>query len=290
MENAYQLKNQYLTVTLAALGAEITSIKDPEETEYIWNADAKYWRRHAPILFPMVGNIKEGKYQVKGKEYTIPAHGFARDSEFEVEAEDQTSITFILKSSSYTKSMYPFDFYLKIIYTLKDNTLDVAYHVINQNNDTMYFKIGAHPGFMCPLFKNESMEDYYLEFEKEEKATQLFVTPEVYLKEKTSLFEGKRIPLTKELFKDVVLIFKDYQSQRIVMGSKNHDKKITVAFEDFPFLGIWSTTNEAPFICIEPWFGHADYENDAKELENKMDIISLEAQNTFKCLHSITIS
>lgn len=290
MSYGYQLKNDDLTVTLTTLGAELISLTDNEGTEYIWNADEKYWKRHSPILFPIVGKITEGKYSVGEEEYQLPAHGFARDLEFEVETKDEKTITFVLNSSLKTKTMYPFDFCLKVIYTLKGKTLDIAYEVINQDHDTMYFKIGAHPGFMCPFSNEESFEDYYLEFEQEEKATEILVTPDVYLANETRLFNGKTIPLNKELFKDGPLVFTNYQSTSMSLGRVKDDKKLTVTFKGFPFLGIWSTTDDAPFVCIEPWHGHADFIDDSKEMMNKKDVISLNAKETFSCMHSISIT
>ncbi|MDF2613147.1 MAG: aldose 1-epimerase family protein [Clostridia bacterium] len=290
MSYEYELKNDDLTVTLTSLGAELISVTDNDGTEYIWNADEKYWKRHTPILFPIVGKIVEGKYSIAEKEYQLPAHGFARDLEFEAERRDESTVAFALSSSLKTKTMYPFDFCLKVIYTLKGRTLDIAYEVINQDHDIMYFKIGAHPGFMCPLFKDEVIEDYYLEFEKEEKAVEILVTPDVYLANETRLFSGKTIQLNKQIFKDGPLVFSDYQSKSMSLKSRKHNKILKVTFDGFPFLGIWSTTDDASFVCIEPWHGHADYTGDSKELAYKKDVISLKAQDTFKCVHSISIS
>jgi len=290
MSYEYELKSNDVTVKLTTLGAELTSLTDHEGTEYIWNADEKYWKRHTPILFPIVGNVLEGKYSVGQEEYLLSTHGFARDMEFDVEAKNEGTITFVLNSSLKTKTMYPFDFSLKVIYTLKEKVLDVAYEVINQDHDTMYFKIGAHPAFMCPLFKEDTIEDYYIEFEKEEKATEILVTPEVYLSNETRVFNGKKIALAKALFKEGPLVFNNYQSTSMSLKSLKHDKKLTVTFEGFPFLGIWSTTNEASFVCIEPWHGHADFIDDSKVLSHKKDITSLKPQDTFKCVHSISIS
>lgn len=290
MSYEYQLKSDSLTVTLTALGAEITSLTDNEGTEYIWNADEKYWKRHTPLLFPIVGKVLEGKYSVGQEEYLLSPHGFARDMEFEIEAKSEAAITFVLNSSLKTKTMYPFDFCLKVIYTLKEKVLDITYEVINQGHDKMYFKIGAHPAFMCPLFKEETIEDYYLEFEKEEKATEIIVTPDVYLSDETRVFSGKKIALTKALFKEGPLVFTNYQSKSMSLGSLRHNKKLTVTFEGFPFLGIWSTLDAAPFVCIEPWHGHADYVDDSNEISKKKDIITLESMATFNCVHSMQIS
>lgn len=289
MSYEYELKNSKLSAKMTALGAELVSLKDTDGIEYIWNADEKYWKRHTPILFPIVGKILEGKYVTGGEEYLLPAHGFARDLNFLAEKVNEEEMTFTLNSTLGTKAMYPFDFCLKVIYTLKEKSLDITYEVTNKDIHNMFFKIGAHPGFMCPLFKDEVIEDYYLAFEQEELATQIFVTPEVYLSHETNTFEGSQIALSKELFKDGPLIFTNYKSSKMTLASNKHDKKLSVTFKGFPYLGIWSTTDEAPFVCIEPWHGHADFINDSQELENKRDIINLDPQETFKCTHSIEI-
>jgi galactose mutarotase-like enzyme len=289
MSSRFQLKNDELTAVLTTQGAELVSLTDAEGIEYIWGADERYWKRHTPILFPIVGKIVEGKYSFKGKEYLLPAHGFARDMVFEVENETKESITFVLTSSLNTKAMYPFDFCLKVIYTLEGKRLHITYEVVNVDSDTLYFKIGAHPGIRCPLFEGETIEDYYLEFEKQEDITELLVTPDVYLSNETRQFARKEINLTKDLFKDGPLVFSQYKSASMSLKSLKNHKKLTVEFENFPFLGIWSTTDEAPFICIEPWYGHADFVDDSKEITEKKDILGLKPTEVFKCTHSISI-
>lgn len=285
----YELKNGYLTAQFTNIGAELISLKDKSDTEYIWNADERYWKRHTPILFPIVGKILEGKYIYEEKEYTLPAHGFARDLTFAVEESTDETICFVLEASEATKSMYPFDFLLKVIYTLQGKKLNIAYEVFNKDTARMYFKIGAHPGIMCPFFENERVEDYYLEFEKEEEATQIPITSEIYLSKARRRFKGKVIDFNKELETEGVIVLEGYKSKSISLGSVKHDKKLTVAFEGFPFLGIWRPENSSPFLCIEPWYGHADFEDDVKELSDKKDMIHLESMAVFKCMHSISL-
>ncbi|WP_070000941.1 aldose 1-epimerase family protein [Cellulosilyticum sp. I15G10I2] len=285
----YELKNQYLTVTVTTLGAELISLKDVEGTEYIWNADEKYWKRHTPILFPIVGKIREGKYTLESREYSLPAHGFARDLEFEIESYSKENIVFVLRACKETKKSYPFDFVLRVIYTLKVKRLDIAYEVINEDKDKMYFKIGAHPGFRCPIFENETAGDYYLEFEQEEDALQIPIDSDVYLTRETRQFKGKKLYFNEQLPIDGVIILTNYKSKSISLSSKQHNKGLSVDFEGFPFLGVWRAEDNAPFICIEPWYGHADFSDESKELADKKDTICLESMKTFKCAHGISI-
>ncbi len=286
----YELKNQYLTATFSALGAELTSLKDAEGTEYIWNADERYWKRHTPILFPIVGKIREGKYIARGKEYALPPHGFARDMVFGVESQSHSSIAFILNASEHTKKMYPFEFTLKVIYTLEDQNLAIRYEVQNKDAEDMFFKIGAHPGFMCPFFQNEKIEDYYLEFEKEEEMTEIPVTEDAYLANETKAYKSKKIPLRKSLFDGGAIVYTNYKNTSMALASVNHDKRLTVSFEGFPYLGVWSLPNEAPFVCIEPWHGHADFVNESLIFEDKKDIITLQPGSSFSCMHRISVS
>ncbi|PHV72140.1 galactose mutarotase [Sporanaerobium hydrogeniformans] len=286
----YTLTNDVMTVKLTSFGAELTSLTDPKGTEYIWNADERYWKRHTPVLFPIVGKVRDNEYVIGGKSYKIPAHGFARDYEFEIEKRTDCKITFALRSSLATKAMYPYDFCLKIHYTLVENRLGIEYEVINEDKMPMPFKIGAHPAFNCPRFSDETMEDYELVWEKEEESTQILINEDVYLTKAYKPFKTSRIPLSKDLFeKEGVLIWTHYTSQSMSLVSKKHPEKLTVDFKNFPFLGVWSPTNEGAFVCIEPWQGHADYVDDSLVLQEKSDIILLEAGQSFNCEHGISI-
>ena len=284
------LKNEFLTATFNSKGAELCSLVDANGIEYIWSADPAYWGRHTPVLFPLVGKVTDGNYTHNGTTYTLGQHGFARDMEFVVTKESETTLTFTLTSNAHTHTLYPFSFELSITYTLSGKDLSIGYQVVNTDETTIGFKLGAHPGFMCPLFENEKMEDYYLEFDTSEKATMMQLTPEGLFTHTTSLFEGQRIDLSVELFDQDALVFKNLVSSSITLASKHHDKKLTVTFKDFPFLGIWSTPHKrSPFVCIEPWFGHADFVDESTELLNKKDLVILDAKQAFVCEHIISI-
>ncbi len=288
----YTLANDYLSAEFKSFGAELISLRDKKGTEYIWNGDARYWKRHTPILFPIVGKILKDEYELEGKTYKMPAHGFARDLEFEVERQTEEAITFVLKSSLGTQAFYPYAFCLKIHYTLEGRRLGIAYEVQNQDTCPMAFKIGAHPAFKWPRFHDEKMEDYELVWEQEEaEAVQLLINKEVYLTKEEKPFKGSHIPLSKALFeKEGVLIWRNYKSQALSLVSKKHLEKLTVDFKGFPFLGVWSPTDEGPFVCIEPWHGHADYLEDSLCLMEKSDVLTLQAGQSFKCEHGMTIS
>lgn len=286
----YTLKNNILSATIYSKGAELCSLVDHEGINYLWSADPKFWPRHTPILFPLVGRVANGEYSFNERTYQLSQHGFARDMEFTLTEQTDTSLTFTLCSNEITESLYPFKFELNVIYILKGRSLEITYKVTNTDTQTIGFKLGAHPGFMCPLFEDEKMEDYYLELEEPENALLMQLTPEGLFTHETKPFNGQKIPLSPELFAKDALVFTNLKSQAISLCSSNHDKKLTVSFDGFPFLGIWSTPTRSPFICIEPWFGHADFIDDSKELLAKKDIISLPTNHTFKCKHIISLS
>lgn len=287
----YQLKNEYLQVSIQSKGAEITSVQSTEGLEYMWCGDEKYWGRHAPILFPIVGKIVGDTYKTdenESKEYALSQHGFARDSEFEVAFQDEKCILFVLNSSESTKERYPFDFSLRVRYELSDRTIKISYEVDNKDKDTMYFTIGGHPAFNCPLLEDETLEDYYIEFEVQEKAQKLLITPEVYLSGEVEEYEVQRINLSQDFFKDGVTILTGLESHLVTLKSKSNNHSITVDRKELPFLGLWSPEQGAPFICIEPWVGHTDYITNSKVLSEKTDFVELEEGKQFSCSYDIT--
>ncbi|MGL5676400.1 MAG: aldose 1-epimerase family protein [Cellulosilyticaceae bacterium] len=285
----YTLQNNLLTATIKSSGAELCSLKDHTGTEHIWTADSRYWGRHTPVLFPLVGKVLDNTYTHNGKDYSVGQHGFARDLDFEVTYQTPTAITFALTANDHTLTMYPFLFELRITYTLEGHTLAITYDVHNADKETIGFKIGAHPGFMCPVYDNETMEDYYFQFPEEETATSLALVDPGYFKTETSTWTGTTLPISPELFKDDALVFTNLKSSSIALRSKKRTSYLEVGFEGFPFLGLWSPHTPSPFVCIEPWFGHADYVDESREWMTKKDLVMLEPAKTFSCTHTMIL-
>jgi galactose mutarotase-like enzyme len=287
-----KLENDHFEVLICEQGAELISMKDKNNgTEYIWTADPLHWSRHAPILFPIVGKVRDNHYTVDGKSYNLGQHGFARDMDFFVSGKTDHSATFELCSDSSTLNYYPFKFKLCVNYLLENNTLYITYDVYNKDDKTIYFCIGGHPGFNCPLFENESMEDYYFEFEKSETASISLLTKDglFYSDTKPFLKNQQIMTLSPEVFAHDALIFKHLKSNKISLKNHKNSHKITVDFSGFPFLGLWSKSKRAPFVCIEPWFGHADYNDFSGEFKDKEGIVELSQNNNFKCQYYINI-
>jgi galactose mutarotase-like enzyme len=288
----YSLENEKIKITASDNGGELHSITGKKEgTEYLWNGNPEYWKYHSPHLFPIIGKVKNSKYRVDGKEYELPSHGLARISQFELISQGNEYITFELRFSDKTLEIYPYKFSLHVTYTIRENSVEVSYKVINLDDKIIYFSIGAHPAFMCPIEKNEVLEDYYLKFNKIENSSIMCFNKDTYFTHDKMeyLTNSDIIELNKEVFKDDALVFNDLKSNKITIKSENHNKSLSVEFNEFPYMGIWAPVNGAPFVCIEPWFGHADYEDFSGELKDKDGILSLEIGNEFNCSYIISV-
>jgi galactose mutarotase-like enzyme len=278
------IKNTFLTATINSFGAELCSLKNNENNEYIWEGNPDFWGKHSPILFPIVGTLKNNSYQYNETEYHLSRHGFARNMDFELVDQKENSATYSIQSSEETLKVYPFMFELQIIYSLDKNRLNIAYKVMNNGKSKMPFSIGAHPAFALP----GNFEDYAIQFEKEESLEYYLLENDLISNEtKTLEVQNDCIPLTFELFKNDALIFKTLESNSVTI-LENSNPKLRVNFNDFPSLGIWTKMN-APFICIEPWFGYSDTNENSGNIFEKEGIQILEENKTFRSEFSIEI-
>lgn len=278
------ISNSSLKASIKHSGAELFSIKDNQNNEYIWEGNPDFWGKHSPVLFPIVGTLKNNAYTINEKEYHLPRHGFARDMDFDLIEKTQNKAIFSLKSSEETLLKYPFAFELQLIYTLSESSLELEYKVINKGKEKMPFSIGAHPAIALP----DNFEDYALLFEKEENLKYYLLENDL-ISSKTKILETKQniVPLTYELFKNDALIFKTLDSKSLTILS-NSKPYVKVDYQDFPSLGIWTKEN-APFICIEPWLGYSDTDENTGDLYKKEAILTLDQNKTFNAKFSITI-
>lgn len=288
-----KLENQQIAVVIHSSGAELCNLKlKQDDTEYMWQADPAYWGRHAPVLFPIVGRLVDDEYIMDGQIYHLPSHGFARNMEFEVIEQGGKHAKFQFTANDETLQYYPRRFELIIGYTLNGSECVIEYKVKNKDNKEMYFSIGAHPGFRCPLQSDESFEDYYLEFSQKETVYK-YILEQGLLSKRTEMVlnDDNIIPLSYDLFKEDALIFKTLQSNAVMLKSRKSSKTVTVKFSGFPYHGIWSKPGgNAPFICIEPWYGIADTVGGDKQFTHKEGILSLQPEESFACQYSIIIS
>lgn len=279
-----ELKNQFISTKFKTYGGELTSLISTEDNlEYLWTGDEQYWPGQAPTLFPIVGKVKSG---------IMNQHGFARRMEHSVINKTDTSISFQLTYNDHTLKVYPYKFQLITTYTIKDKTLYINYTVKNLDTTDIYFSIGAHPGFNIPLSLNETFEDYYIEFNKKENAPIypidmstgfIMSTPNKFLD------DNHIIKLNHNLFEKDALVFKGLKSNSISLKSSKSTKGVTMNFQGFPWFGIWSKPTGAPFVCLEPWFGHSDFTDFDGEFHEKDGIEKLEVNKEFSCSFSITV-
>lgn len=278
------ISNLELTAQIKHLGAELFSLKSNKNIEYIWEGNPEHWGKHSPILFPIVGTLKNNIFSYNDKNYELSRHGFARDMEFQLIDKKENSVTFSLKSSVATSKVYPFEFELLISYSLENKSLKVHYEVLNLNKTQMPFSIGAHPAFAL----SDIFENYSIEFEKEE-ILEYYLLENDLISNNTKKLEviNKKKFLNYDLFLNDALVFKSINSKSIVILN-NSKPELKVNFEGFPNLGIW-TKNNAPFICIEPWYGFSDTNAISGNLFKKEGIQILNPNEKFSSTYSIEI-
>lgn len=272
------MKNNILSVRIDSFGAEVKSIVK-DKTEYMWQGDAKYWKRSSPVLFPIVGRLLDDEYIYNDTTYKMSQHGFARDNEFDIISNSESECSFQFKENQSTLEKYPFKFSLIIDYKLYKNELIVKWTVENTNDEDMYFQIGAHPAFN---FLNGS----FIEINKKTNKYELEGTP--YIHSVIPNVEIGSIEITNDVFLQDALVFDDLD--QVILRDNN--KSVTIECMGFPFIGIWSKTEKninAPFVCIEPWHGIADCSYHDKQLRNKKGIKLLKASTTFEASYKIII-
>lgn len=278
------ISNSKLTAKINPLGAELCSLKDNKEKEYIWEGNPTFWGKHSPILFPIVGTLKNNSYRYNNTEYHLSRHGFAREMEFKLLYKSENSATFSIENSEETLKKFPFYFELQICYTLNEKILDIEYKVINNGKSQMPFSIGAHPAFSL----EGNFENYSISFNKEEPL-EYYLLENDLISDKTKKLdvEHQKTALNYALFGNDALIFKTLKSNGLTI-LENSKPMLKVNFEGFPSLGIW-TKKDAPFLCIEPWFGYSDTENNFGDLFQKEGILVLEAKEIFQSKFNIEI-
>jgi len=284
------ISNSRIAVSVKGRGAELCGLRGSDGTEYLWQADPAVWGRHAPLLFPIVGKLTEDRYLFEGKAYTLKQHGFARDLDFELVAREETLLAYRLKASPETFSQYPFDFVLTRQYRLGVDGLEVTTEVTNAGAAVMPFSIGEHPGFSLAWRAGDRIEDYYLEFEKPESAEAVLLDGRGCLSTRTVpvVTEGVKLVLSRDRFNQDALIFTKLSSRSIALCSRHDRRRVTVEFPDYPCLGIWAKPG-APFVCIEPWYGHADPAGHNGELMSKPGMIKLDPGAGFSCVWRVNV-
>ena len=288
----YTLRNSEIEVQVSSKGGELVSLRDAEQTEYIWIGDARYWKRHAPQLFPCIGRLTNNQYRMDGALHEMGQHGFLRDYELTKVEESETSLHLRLTSDASTRQLYDRVWIVDIFYTLCGKTLSVKFQVRNCDARTMRFGYGIHPGFNVPLNPALRFEDYRLDFHEVSIPKQMELTERYTISggmHDYALEEDRYLPLQHSLFDHDAIILKD-MPHTVTLGSQKDEKKVTVAFPDMPYLGIWhAPETDAPFVCIEPWSSLPSTDGVIDEFETKPDFITVEPEQTYTNRWSISI-
>lgn len=293
----YSIENDCLKVTAASHGAELMSVYNKiNGKEYLWDGKKEFWGRRSPVLFPFVGAVKDKQYIHNGKAYPMGQHGFARDMEFQFLKQEKEEMWFELKDSKETLEKYPFVFSLKIGYQLEQNRIKIMWRVLNPGEETLYFSIGAHPAFRCPIGEEERDEYYiYLDGIKEKADLSVIDASCGLIGSHSTLSNleegetGSYLKIAEDVFAQDAIILEAHQTQQIALCKPNKEPYVTVDFEA-PLAGIWTPAGkEAPFVCIEPWYGRCDGKDFEGELAEREWGNALEPNKDFRADYYITI-
>lgn len=281
------IENSKLKVEINELGAELFSIQNLSSgRECLWCGNEAYWRSRSPVLFPIVGALYDGVCRIDGVEYEMKQHGVARALPFQVVKSEPSEVLLSLKSSEATKKNYPYEFELKIDYKLCESTLVISYQVVNPSDETIYFQLGAHPGFNFLDFNPDAPVQGYFAFndvaEQSELTLSKFEAGYLSDEKQTIKLCGQKLPIVKDTFDNDALILEDSQSCDISLMDANGEEYIRVKY-DAPVVGLWSKPcgGYAPFTCIEPWYGRCDRAGYTGEFKDKDWMQSLAANQSF---------
>ncbi len=283
-----QIENDHLVIIISEKGAELQSIK-LNTVEYLWQADPNYWGKHAPVLFPIIGELKDGKYVFDDTEYHLSRHGFARDKMFTANKTSDISAIFTLHSNADTLEVYPFQFIFQVQFEIKRHTLYCSYIVQNVNEGDMYFSAGGHPAFKVPLNDKLKYDDYTLVFDGD-TTLQRFLLNNGLTNDltETIALDDKKLHLRSSLFYNDAIVLKHINSDHIKLYSEKDTHGLTFLLEGFPYLGIWAA-KDAQFVCLEPWCGITDNIHHNYQLTNKEGINLLASGATWKRTWSVEL-
>lgn len=256
----FQIGNEKITIQIDSMGAELKSLKRVDTgTEYMWEGNPAFWKRTSPVLFPLVGGLKNGEYLHDGRRYPMGQHGFARDRQFQLKSQTNREIWFTLGSDEESLQEYPYEFLLELGYELQENMVIAKWKVTNPASGELHFSIGGHPAFRCPILEDTKQTDYRIRFDTKEKVISGIIQNGLMSDEKEVYpLENGYLRITEHLFDRDALVIEEDQSKEVALVKPDGRVYLTVRF-DAPLFGIWSPPGKnAPFICIEPWYGRCD--------------------------------
>ncbi len=287
----YQISNGQLAIQIDSMGAELKSLKRTDTgTEYLWEGDPEYWKRTSPVLFPLVGGLREGSFLLDGKRYPMGQHGFARDMEFQLKSQSEHEIWFQLQSDAQTMEKYPYAFLLELGYELKEDSVLVKWKVSNPADTDLYFSIGGHPAFCCPLVKGENQEAYSIWFDaKDQVISGVIENGLMSASQAVYPLKDGCLQVTEHLFDQDALVIEEHQAHQVALVKPDGSHYVTVSF-DAPLFGVWSPPGKkAPFVCIEPWYGRCDAGDFAGSWQERKWGQQLAAGESFAAQYQITV-
>ncbi len=286
----YEVSNKFFTARIDSLGAQLVSLKGCGGHEYLWVGDPEYWREHAPVLFPIVGALRENRTRIDGQWYEMTRHGFAKRMEFALKEQGEDYLALSLEASGETRAVYPFDFTFIVTYTLTDEGISTRFTVKNIGERPMPYSVGGHPGFNLPVDEEAEFEDYTVQFRQNECQDCPVIdlgTGLIDGERKGFHLDGKEIPLQHSLFYQDALVFEHLNFQTVRIVNKKTGKGIEMDFAGFPMLGIWSAVNDGPYVCLEPWTGCATLSTEGDEFREKKGMRELAPGDQTE--HSFTV-
>lgn len=286
------IKNDYLKIEVSKKGAELKSLVSKKGISYLHDSDPMFWNNSSPILFPIIGKLRDGMTIIENKEYKIPGHGFIKNQVFNIIKENENKVELSSEYNDDTLIMYPYKYRFNAIYELEGTILKVTNIIENIDDKKIFFNLGAHPAFSTKLYETDSIDDYRVVFEREES----FDSP-VVMEDSTLNFEEvartyyktKEIHLSQDIFSIDTIIIPKVKSQKAWLIN-NENKGIMIEFPGFPTFCIWSLYNKkAPFVCLEPWYGNNDHHDSKNIFLKKDNLIEVDISSKFVISYSISI-
>ena len=271
------LSNSSLTAAVRTRGGELVSLRNREGTEYIWQGNPAFWSGQTPILFPIVGSLKDGRVDIGGRACEMGRHGFARQSEFTLTDQGPDFAVLELRESPETLAQFPYPFVLQVRHQLLENGFSTTFAVENPGPEPLPFCIGAHTAIRCPLFPGERFEDYELTFDQPEDGDTLLLNSRGLIRGggKEPMLHSGKVTLDYEAFRRLdTLIFQGLRSKRVSLRHKAAGRGVALDFQDFPMIAFW-TKPGAPFLCMEPWHGCAACTGESGRFQDKPHAVTL---------------
>jgi len=280
----HTIENDKVRASIATYGAELQSLYSKvTEREYMWQAAPEAWPDHSLLLFPACGRVANSRMIVKGKEYPLMMHGFAKNTEFETVEKSATSVTLMMRDTDETRRVFPYDFRFVVKFYVEGDRVYEEFNVINDGKDKMYFSLGAHPGFFCPIVLGERADSYVMRFDCPQNIKEFVKDPGSWLltHEQTTFLEGTDVPLSDTFFDNGPMVLENVHANSVTLLSKESGRFMEMGIKDFPFMCLWGKGGRMQIICIEPWCGTSDYVDTDFQWEKRYGNECVDAGKTF---------